>query len=157
MTSSPEFGLILSLLVACQVRRSHVPRLNGSSCASATYFVSFKKRIAMKICSRNFFLYFYFSYSPVFCILFVDVVFFFLRKCNRYIFYLFYLFNNNDAIFITFYNFKYGFIVLLLLSSLMNVCNNECYLFFTVFKLYFHMIYFHMDVELLEFLVLTYK
>lgn len=31
VTSSPEFGLILSLLVACQVRRSHVPRLNGSS------------------------------------------------------------------------------------------------------------------------------
>lgn len=90
VTSSPEFGLILSLLVACQVRRSHVPRLNGSSCASATYFVSFKKlwKFVLEILfffSSSLFL------SLLFCILFVDVVvyllfFFFFLQRKRYSF-----------------------------------------------------------------------
>lgn len=90
VTSSPEFGLILSLLVACQVRRSHVPRLNGSSCASATYFVSFKKlwKFVLEIL---FFFSFSLFLSLLFCILFVDVVvyllfFFFFLQRKRYSF-----------------------------------------------------------------------
>lgn len=93
VTSSPEFGLILSLLVACQVRRSHVPRLNGSSCASATYFVSFKKlwKFVLEIL---FFFSFSLFLSLLFCILFVDVVvyllfFFFFYKESVILFYLF--------------------------------------------------------------------